>query len=176
MSKIKKVCLYGSESTGKTTLAGQLAEHYQTTFVPEMARWVLGERRCKVDDFPAIAYAQFAETARQMLHANRVLVCDTDLIITEIYEQQYFDYVHPEVRDLQQLEYYDLYLFCDVDIPWIADEQRELGHMRELMHQKFLAQLESRNIDFQWIRGSFEQRLATAIEHIDALLTDAEDI
>jgi HTH-type transcriptional regulator, transcriptional repressor of NAD biosynthesis genes len=169
-SNIFKVCLYGSESTGKTTLAKQLAAHYDTVFVPEMARWVLGDRKCELADFPAIAYAQFAETERQTLNAKRVLFCDTDLIVTQVYEEQYFDYVHPEVLDLQRLEHYDLYLFCDTDIPWVADEQRELGHLREEMKLKFLAQLQARHIDFQWIRGNWEQRFATAAALVDRLL------
>jgi NadR type nicotinamide-nucleotide adenylyltransferase len=169
-SNILNVCLYGAESTGKTTLAKQLAAHYDTVFVPEMARWVLGDRRCELEDFPAIAYAQFAETQRQTLHANRVLFCDTDLIVTQVYEEQYFHYVHPEVLDLQRLEHYDLYLFCDNDVPWVADEQRELGHLREEMKQKFLHQLQLRNIDFQWIRGSWQERFDTAVGLVDGLL------
>jgi HTH-type transcriptional regulator, transcriptional repressor of NAD biosynthesis genes len=167
---MKKVCIYGSESTGKTTLAKQLAAHYETVWVEEMARWVLGDRKCEVSDFPAIAYAQFAETQRQTLHANRVLICDTDLIITQVYEQHYFNYVHPEVLDLQRLEHYDLYLFCDTDLPWVADAQRDLGHLREEMKLKFLHELQSRHIDFQWIRGIGEERFNTAVKAIDEIL------
>jgi nicotinamide riboside kinase len=123
-----------------------------------------------VEDFPAIAYAQFAETQRLTLHANRILICDTDLIVTQVYEQHYFNFVHQEVLDLQRLEQYDLYLFCDTDIPWVADEQRTLGHLREEMKLKFLHELQTRHIDFQWIRGNWEQRLESAIGFIDALI------
>lgn len=171
--EIKKICLYGAESTGKTTLAKQLATHYQTAWVPEMARWVLGDRKCVADDFPAIAYAQFGETARQMLHANRVLICDTDLIVTQVYEEHYFNTVHQEVLDLQRLEHYDLYLFCDNDVPWVADAQRDLGHIRTVMKNKFLAQLEARNIYFKWIRGNWDERLNLAIHYIDTLLENS---
>ena len=37
-SNLLKVVIYGPESTGKTTLARQLAFHYQTTLVEEFAR------------------------------------------------------------------------------------------------------------------------------------------
>lgn len=167
---IKKVCLYGSESTGKTTLAQQLAAHYNTVWVPEMARQVLGDKKCELKDFPAIAYAQYAETQRQTLYANKILICDTDLIVTQVYEALYFDYVHQEVLDLQRLEHYDLYLFCDTDIPWVADSQRDLGHLREEMKAKFKAELEKKNIDYQWIRGDWAQRFQLAIQYIDSIL------
>jgi HTH-type transcriptional regulator, transcriptional repressor of NAD biosynthesis genes len=170
LKKILKVCLYGAESTGKTTLCQLLAAHYQTVFVPEMARWVLGDRKCVADDFPAIAYAQFAEVARQELYANQVLICDTDLLVTQVYEQHYFNRIHPQVIDLQRLEHYDLYLVCDTDIPWVQDAQRDLGHLREEMKAKFVHELQLRNLPFHWIRGNYEQRFQTAISHIDALL------
>jgi HTH-type transcriptional regulator, transcriptional repressor of NAD biosynthesis genes len=167
---IKKVCLYGAESTGKTTLCRLLAEHYNTVFVPEMARVILGDRLCVAEDFPAIAYAQFAEVARQTLYANKVLICDTDLLVTKVYEEHYFKKIHTEVTDLQQLEHYDLYLVCDTDIPWIADSQRVLGHLREEMKAKFIKELEAKNIKYHWIRGDYQTRFDTAVGLIDALL------
>ena len=167
---IKKICLYGAESTGKTTLGKLLAEHYKTVFVPEMARVILGDRLCVAEDFPAIAYAQFGEVARQMLYANRVLICDTDLLVTKVYEEHYFRSVHAEVIDLQQLEHYDLYLVCDTDIPWIADSQRVLGHLREEMKEKFIKELEEKNIKYHWIRGDYQERFETAVRLVDAIL------
>jgi HTH-type transcriptional regulator, transcriptional repressor of NAD biosynthesis genes len=164
---IFKVCIYGAESTGKTTLCRLLAEHYKTVFVPEMARWVLGEKKCVAEDFPMIAYAQFAEVERLTLYANKILICDTDLLVTKVYEMHYFDRVHQEVLDLQKLEHYDLYLVCDTDIPWVADEQRDLGHLREEMKAKFVFELEQKNIPYHWIRGSYEERFQTAVEIID---------
>ncbi len=168
--KLFKVCLYGAESTGKTTLCERLAVHYKTVFVPEMARTVLGDKKCVAEDFPAIAYAQFGEVARQSLYANKVLICDTDLLVTKVYEEHYFGFVHAEVTDLQRLEFYDLYLVCDTDIPWIQDAQRDLGHLREEMKAKFCYELESRNILFYWIRGNYEERFETAVQLIDDLI------
>lgn len=167
---IKKVCLYGAESTGKTTLCRLLAAHYNTVFVPEMARIILGDRLCVAEDFPAIAYAQFAEVARQTLYANKVLICDTDLLVTKIYEEHYFQKVHTEVTDLQQLEQYDLYLMCDTDIPWVADSQRVLGHLREEMKAKFVQELENNHLKYHWIRGDYQTRFDTAVKLIDVLI------
>ena len=170
MKNIKKICLYGAESTGKTTLCRLLAEHYNTVFVPEMARVILGDRLCVAEDFPAIAYAQFAEVARQTLYANKVLICDTDLLVTKVYEEHYFQQIHAEVIDLQRLEHYDLYLVCDTDIPWVADSQRVLGHLREEMKAKFIQELENNNIKYHWIRGDYQNRFDTAVKLIDAIL------
>jgi HTH-type transcriptional regulator, transcriptional repressor of NAD biosynthesis genes len=170
--KILKVCLYGSESTGKTTLCERLAAHYKTVFVPEMARVILGDRLCVAADFPMIAYAQFGEVARQMRYANRVLICDTDLIVTEVYEQEYFGSVHQEVLDLQQLEHYDIYLLCDIDVPWVADNQRVLGEKRTEMHQKFEQILKAKKKKYYLINGDYEARFTKAKKIIDDYLGD----
>ena len=38
MQSIKKIVVIGPESTGKSTLCNQLAQHYNTDWVPEFAR------------------------------------------------------------------------------------------------------------------------------------------
>ena len=109
---VKKVCLFGSESTGKSTMAKMLAEHYKTDWVPEMARDYLGDRICTLEDFPPIAYLQTAEVLRKTLTANKILICDSDLIITELYARIYFNDCPQQVIDLQQVIQYDLSSSC----------------------------------------------------------------
>ena len=41
MAQIARVCLIGPHSTGKSTLARELAAHYATEWVPEYARTLL---------------------------------------------------------------------------------------------------------------------------------------
>ncbi|HRA73792.1 MAG TPA: ATP-binding protein, partial [Flavobacterium sp.] len=61
-SEILKIALFGPESTGKTTLATQLAEHFKTAWVPEFARdylqekWDKTAKVCDVSDMLPIAY------------------------------------------------------------------------------------------------------------------------
>jgi HTH-type transcriptional regulator, transcriptional repressor of NAD biosynthesis genes len=172
LDKIHRVCLYGSESVGKTTLAQALAAHYQTTWVPEMARDYLGDRKCTLDDFPWIARWQTTEVLRQTLYANRVLICDTDVITTELYARIYFDTVQQEVLDLQKVVPYDLYLFLEADVPWVGDAQRDLGtpSVRAGIRDLFLNALLSRGIQPVMIKGDWAARQAQAIAAIDRLV------
>ena len=60
-SDLIKIVLFGPESTGKTTLAKQLAKHYNTVWVPEYAReylqkkWDDTKEICTLDDLIPIA-------------------------------------------------------------------------------------------------------------------------
>jgi NadR type nicotinamide-nucleotide adenylyltransferase len=169
---IKKICLYGSESVGKTTLAKELAEHYKTVWVPEMAREYLGEKKCVYEDFVWIARWQTTEVLRQSLYANKILICDTDVITTELYARIYFDDCPKEVLDLQRVVHYDLYLFLEADVPWVGDEQRDLGDpsVRKGIRDMFLNALLERGIQPVMIKGDWAARKEQAIKAIDKLL------
>ena len=166
---VKKVCLFGSESTGKSTMAKILSEHYQTDWVPEMARDILGDRKCELADFPQIAYTQTGEVLRKTLTANKILLCDSDLIITELYARIYFNECPQVVLDLQKVIYYDLYLFFEIDVPWVADGTRDLGdpELRTRMRDLFKNALIERHIPFITISGNWAVRKAKAIDTID---------
>ncbi len=172
---IFKICLFGSESTGKTTLAKLLAAHYKTEWVPEMAREILGDRKCEASDFPLIAKSQINEINHKILTANQLLICDTDLITTLLYEKIYFGTQNETVLRLQKEDKYDLYLFLETDIPWVQDSQRDLGgDQRLLIRNMFEEALLTRNIKFVVIKGDFEHRYLNAIQAIDLFLTNVK--
>ena len=58
-----KIVLFGPESTGKTTLAKELASYYKTNWVPEFARdylqrkWDQKKEVCSLEDLPIIVSA-----------------------------------------------------------------------------------------------------------------------
>jgi HTH-type transcriptional regulator, transcriptional repressor of NAD biosynthesis genes len=168
---VKKICLYGSESVGKTTLAQELADYYGTNWVPEMARDLLGDRKCELSDFPPIARLQMLELMRQTQTANRLLICDTDLITTELYARIYFEECPEEVLFWQKMESYDHYLFLEADVPWVGDAQRDLGDpsVRKHIRNQFEQALIERGIAYTIIKGNWEERKLQAIETIDAL-------
>ncbi len=86
-----RVCLVGAESTGKTTLARLLAEHYKTVWVAEYGR-EYSERKLEKDACSAWTSNEFAHIARTQCHleddaarhANKILICDTDAFATGI--------------------------------------------------------------------------------------------
>ena len=90
-SNCKKVVLFGPESTGKTTLAKQLASHFSSDWVPEYARaylqnrWDKTNEICSKQDLPIIAAGQMALENQKASNINSILFCDTDLLVTTIY-------------------------------------------------------------------------------------------
>lgn len=168
---VRRVALYGPESTGKSTLAARLAGHYRTVHVPEYARGlldILNSRRdiegfVTAEDLPLILRGQAASEEALARRANRLLFCDTEGLTTRVYSRHYFEVELPEpVRD------YDLYLFCDVDVPWAPDPQRNLGDQRERFRQLFLDELGAR--PHEVLRGGWEERFQAACRAVQGLL------
>jgi len=164
----KLVCVYGPESTGKSTLARNLACFFKTAFVPEMARELLGDRHVVYDDIAVIAEEQAKAIQEQEANAQQLLFCDTDLITTCIYSSHYFHKVPEFPAWVEAAHNYALYLFCDIDVAWVPDPQRDLGHMREYFREWFLRELEVRRLPFMIIDGSWETRLAKAVAALKA--------
>ncbi|MBL0743383.1 AAA family ATPase [Chryseolinea lacunae] len=167
---VKKICFFGPESTGKSTMAQRMAAHYHTEFVPEVARELLTSNDFTLDDIAAIGHAQYNRVIEKTQTANKLLFCDTDAITTQIYSRHYLNAVPEIVHELEHKVTYDLYFLMDIDVPWIADGLRDLGDHREKMLHVFRAALEQRNIPFIDVRGSYEQREAVVRKAVDAML------
>jgi len=169
---IKKVVLFGSESTGKTTLAQQLAQHYQTVWVPEYARAYLEKKGsiCELSDIEPIGYGQLRLEDEKIKQANQVLICDTDARETKVYSYAYFNTCPESLLKEVDNRRYDLYLLLNVDIPWMKDSLRDRPHLRNEMHDLFKSELQKNNLNFIEIRGDFDSRLKQAIQAIDQLL------
>jgi HTH-type transcriptional regulator, transcriptional repressor of NAD biosynthesis genes len=166
---IKKICIYGPESTGKSTLASRLALHYKTIMIPEYAREYLGDRgnNFNLKDIVNIAKGQLRSEQLATLSANKFLFCDTDLITTSIYSHNYLGKCPELVEKLADSHYYDLYLYMDIDINWVKDNLRDLGDRRMEFRKIFLDRLKSKKYPFTIISGKGEARVKAAITTID---------
>ncbi|GAB4025756.1 pantoate--beta-alanine ligase [Spirosoma koreense] len=158
---VKKLCLYGPESVGKSTLARQLAVAFQTVFVPEMARTLINSNNFTPDDFIRIGTAQTDAVRKAEQQANRILFCDTDLITTQIYAELYLGEVPPILYELEQQIRYDAYVLLDIDVPWVADHLRDQGHRRLEMLARFERALNQREQPYTLVSGPFNKRLQT---------------
>ena len=130
---VRRVCIFGPESTGKSTLARDLAVRLGTVHVAEFARGLLDARdgRCDPEDIPVIARGQAAAEDALARQARRVIICDTDVLTTRIWSEVLFGSCPSEVAAEADRRTYDLYLVPDIDVPWVQDGQRYLGHRRE---------------------------------------------
>lgn len=177
-----KVVLFGPESTGKTTLARRLAEHYETVWVPEFARGYLQEKFnrtriiCEYSDLLPIAIGQMRIENELVAEANRLLICDTDLLETKVYSEMYYEgRVDPLLRKYAVLNTYDLYLLTDIDVPWEPDDLRDRPHQREQMFRAFEQALIDHQRAYVQLSGGHEERMEKAIAHIDRLLKTDRD-
>jgi HTH-type transcriptional regulator, transcriptional repressor of NAD biosynthesis genes len=168
---VKKICFYGPESTGKSTMAVQMAKKYKTESVPEVAREMITKNVFDAADIIAIGEAQTQRVIEKTKTANKLLFCDTDLITTKIYSQVYLNVIPPILTELEQQITYDLYFLMDIDVPWIADGLRDLGDRREEMFVIFKKELDDRNISYILIQGTPREREQRITQEIDKLLS-----
>jgi HTH-type transcriptional repressor of NAD biosynthesis genes len=167
---VKKVCFYGPESTGKSTMAEKMALHYHTTFVPEVARELITSNDITVDDIIKIGIAQTERVKEKTNIANKIVFCDTDLITTKIYSQYYLNEIPDILNDLENKINYDLYFLLDIDVEWVADHLRDFGNRRLEMFNLFKAELEKRGIDYIQISGNYREREERIKKIIDSIL------
>jgi len=168
----KKVCIYGAESTGKSTLTKKLAQYYNVEPVPELARYVLGDRGVENIVYPDIiniATAHAIAILKIEKKDHQLLFCDTDLMTTRIYSDVYFNKVPEFPHWVEAANKFDYYLFCETDIPWIKDIHRNLGHLRIELRDRFEEELVKRKIKYTIISGSWEQRFNMAVDTIESM-------
>lgn len=170
IEKVKLVCFYGAESTGKSTMAKWMAARYHTEFVPEVAREIVTSNNFSVEDIIRIGHTQTERVIEKAKTANRVLFCDTDVITTQIYSRYYLGVVPSVLYELEKQIHYDQYFFFDIDTAWIADGLRDLGHKREEMKAIFKEELEKRRISYELVKGTWSEREATISKVVDTLL------
>jgi HTH-type transcriptional repressor of NAD biosynthesis genes len=170
LEDIKLICFYGPESTGKSTMAKHMAEIYHTEFVPEVAREMISSNDFTVEDIIRIGETQTQRTKGKLKTANKILFCDTDLITTQIYSQQYLKVVPKILFGLEKEIRYDKYFLFDIDVPWVADGLRDLNSQRERMMKIFEEELSKRDIQPIRVKGNWSEREATIKTEVNKLL------
>ena len=178
-SSCKRVVLYGPESTGKTTLAKKLSDHYNVSWVPEFARdflqkiWDEEKRVCEPKDLLPIAIGQMKAENEMIKKSDSLLICDTNLFETMVYSKYYYDGICDPILEKYALENsYDLYLLTNIDTPWVKDDLRDKPHEREKSFQIFKEELEKNNIPFKIVEGDFEKRFNICKDLVDQLIKD----
>jgi HTH-type transcriptional regulator, transcriptional repressor of NAD biosynthesis genes len=167
---VKNVCFYGPESTGKSTITKRMAALFNTEWVPEVARELLITNDFNVDQIITIGRMQTERVLQKMQTANKLLMCDTDLITTQIYSQHYLGIVPELLYEYEKKITYEHYFLLDIDVAWVPDGLRDLPHLRNEMMNTFRAELEKRKLPYTLIQGSFQEREAKINSRLKELL------
>lgn len=183
---LKKIVVIGPESTGKSTLCEQLAQHYETHWCPEFAREYLHTNgtNYEFDDLLTIAKGQLALEDEYTAELERQsepflesgghipLFIDTDMYVMKVWCEFVFGKCHRFVLDEIVKRKYDLYLLCNVDLPWVEDELREYPdlHTREKLYRIYKDILVNQSVPWADISGGYEERLQKAIAATDLVL------
>ena len=169
---MRKIVIIGPESTGKSTLSTQLAAHYHTVWCPEYARDYLLKhgKEYTYDDLLTIAKGQLSLEEELSKKANQYYFIDTNMYVMKVWCEVVYNNCHRWILNQIATRQYDLYLLCDVDLPWVQDELREYPdlHRRRQLFKMYKDLLIHDGTPWITISGSEGQRLQIAIQQIDA--------
>lgn len=173
---MKRLVVTGSESTGKTTLAHSLAAHYQVPLAQEFVRTYALAKHGPIDagDHWPIVHGQIAvqesTEARAAEAGHHLVVFDTDLLSTVAYALHYTGHCDAGIEQLARERLAHHYLLLDIDVPWVPDGVRDRATQRDEIHALFRHTLDRFGAPYTLVRGSWDERLSTAVRVTDDLL------
>ncbi len=161
-SFVRRICLLGGESSGKSTLTETLAREFGTRYVREYGRdlWEIKSGQLVFEDMTRIARCQIAMEEEAAGHAKRFLFCDTSPLTTLFYSRYLFGRAEPELERLAN-RYYDSVVLCAPDFTFIQDGTRQPKAFRTHQHEWYLRQLTMRGIPFIIAGGGVADRVRT---------------
>lgn len=173
MQKPKRILILGPESTGKSTLAEDLARYFGEPWVPEFAREYLEkiDRPYRFEDLAKMGKGQVDLEDQLAQKAVKYLFIDTDLRVIHIWSEHRFEKTDPWVMDQLAQRSYDLILLTDTDLPWTPDPLREYPEleMRQYFFDKYLHLAQESGFPYLIVSGDREKRLKTAVEAVENL-------
>lgn len=173
---ITKVVLLGAPSTGKSTLAEQLAIHFDTQWMPEYGReyWEKNQvnKRLTLEDLLKIAEIHIQKEDAFVLQSNRFLFSDTNAITTYLFSLDYHGTALEALENLAKAaeSRHDIIFLCDTDIPYDDTWDRSGDVKRKVFQQKIIEDLNARNLNYHTLKGTVAER----IEQVSKVLSAAE--
>lgn len=197
-NNIKKIVVIGPESTGKSTLCKQLAQQYNTSWCREFAREYLltNGTSYTFDDLETIAKGQLAledecvdklkvqskklkvenafstHNLQLKIQNSTLLFIDTDMYVMKVWCEYVFGKCHTFILEEIVNRKYDLYLLCNVDLPWVKDELREYPDEkpRQELYRIYKDLLLNQSTPWVEISGNYEQRFEAAVNAINSYI------
>lgn len=176
----KKVLLIGGESTGKSTLTINLANHFNTNYIEEAGREISERSGTDLlmlsEDFTEILLQHKLNEMKALKKSNKVLFVDTDALVTQFYmnflKDDNIDKNNMLADAIDALNSYDLILFLEPDVAFVQDGDRslEIKNNREKYSNQIKELLDKHGKNYICIAGSYQMRYKRAVEEIDKLL------
>ncbi len=171
---MKRIVVIGPESTGKSTLCQELANHYQTAWCPEFAReYLLHKGKAyNYEDLANIAHGQLQlEDALQAEARNDLYFIDTDMYVMKVWHEVAFHKCPSWILKKIARSHYDLYLLCNTDLPWTKDELREYPDLetRQKLFKMYKDSMINSGTRWVEISGTDQHRMQIAVSTIDTI-------
>jgi NadR type nicotinamide-nucleotide adenylyltransferase len=172
---MKKIVVIGPESTGKSSLCKALAEHYNTSWCAEYAREYLelNGKEYSYDDLLTIAKGQVELEDRLIAEArNGLYFIDTNMYVMQVWSEYVFGKCHQFIIDEIVERKYDMYLLCNVDLPWSYDKLREYPdeQSRQELYRYYKELMINQTTPWIEISGNYDERVQKAIEAVDKII------
>lgn len=129
----KKILFVGGESTGKSTLAANLALAYNTNFLEEVGREICDyagdEDMMIASDFHEILLKHKTKELELIKQSNKLFFVDTDALITKFYAQFLLNgdkKVENLADAIAQINTFDLIFFLEPTVAFVQDGTRNI--------------------------------------------------
>lgn len=169
---VTTVCVFGPESTGKSTLTRQLADRYHAPYVAEYAESVIRARNgdIRFEDMELIVRGHHERIGQALSALPPLLFVDTDAITSKLWSDELFGRRSPVIEQVIRQQHFTHYLLLDVDLPWVDDVHRYRPSERKAFFDRCLHELTVRGKSYDIIRGQGDERIRQAMEAVDKRL------
>jgi len=171
-----KIVLLGTESTGKTTLAKKLVEHFNCGLVLEAGRDIIANSNSfSFDDLHLVA-KEHARRIDQAISGNSpLIIIDTDIHITKSYSRYIFQKELEIDMEIYKSNSASLYLYLDNNVEYVQDGTRLNELERNLLDRSHRQVLKENNVSFVELSGNWAERYEKAVEQVDTLIATIQE-
>jgi NadR type nicotinamide-nucleotide adenylyltransferase len=165
------VAFTGPESTGKSSLATEMARHFNVPLLPEYAReyfqGYIGDYG--PEDIIRILREHKSRVQQLMNEGHPMFILDTDVLVLKIWMECKFGLKHPDIESEWAAQPVDIYFLCKPDIPWEWDPLRENPNDRDTLFEKYLEALTDSKRVFHIVKGEKEDRICQVKQVLSSL-------
>ena len=175
---LKKICLIGPESTGKSTIVGNLARNFNTVYIPEYAKAIIDAQQGQFfeKNVTEVAYAQIRTEKALERMTNKIMFCDSDVLTTMFWSKELFGIVPTELEEIAQNQHYSHTFLMYPDTVWVNDTHRQFADTssQEFRMYTFLEMeklLKKYHRKYTILKGNFFEKEDKITKYVKNLIT-----